>query len=97
MTDTLSQAPISPVRTADPDHLAAGAPLVLAQRVEKQFGTLKVLKGCAADTAATCAELLPAAVSPGFRVRWALPTPSQIERALVLSTFGVLRTKACTL
>ncbi|AMJ63640.1 ectoine/hydroxyectoine ABC transporter ATP-binding protein EhuA [Bosea sp. PAMC 26642] len=28
----------------DADHLA-GAPLVLAQKVEKQFGTLKVLKG----------------------------------------------------
>ncbi|MBN9452485.1 MAG: amino acid ABC transporter ATP-binding protein [Bosea sp.] len=40
MTDTLSQ-----VRTTDPDHLAAGAPLVLAQKVEKHFGPLKVLKG----------------------------------------------------
>jgi ABC-type branched-subunit amino acid transport system ATPase component len=40
MTDILPQ-----VRTADPDHLAAGAPLVLAQKVEKQFGQLKVLKG----------------------------------------------------
>ncbi|RYE29275.1 MAG: amino acid ABC transporter ATP-binding protein [Hyphomicrobiales bacterium] len=40
MNDTLPQ-----VRTTDPDHLAAGAPLVLAERVEKQFGPLKVLKG----------------------------------------------------
>ena len=31
--------------TRDPDHLAAGAPLVLADKVEKRFGSLKVLKG----------------------------------------------------
>ncbi|WP_082767086.1 amino acid ABC transporter ATP-binding protein [Bosea sp. PAMC 26642] len=33
-----------PAVAIDADHLA-GAPLVLAQKVEKQFGTLKVLKG----------------------------------------------------
>ena len=44
MTDILTQTALSEVRTVDPDHLA-GAPLVLAQKVEKQFGTLKVLKG----------------------------------------------------
>jgi polar amino acid transport system ATP-binding protein len=32
-------------RGADADHLAAGAPLVLAERVEKNFGSLNVLKG----------------------------------------------------
>lgn len=31
--------------TVDADHLAAGAPLVLAEKVEKHFGPLKVLKG----------------------------------------------------
>ncbi|MFJ5369325.1 amino acid ABC transporter ATP-binding protein [Bosea sp. CER48] len=40
MNDTLPR-----IRTTDPDHLAAGAPLVIAQKVEKHFGTLKVLKG----------------------------------------------------
>ncbi|UZF93387.1 amino acid ABC transporter ATP-binding protein [Bosea sp. NBC_00550] len=45
MTDILAQAALPNVRTIDPDHLAAGAPLVLAQKVEKHFGQLKVLKG----------------------------------------------------
>ena len=39
MTDILPN-----IRPIDPDHIA-GAPLVLAERVEKQFGQLKVLKG----------------------------------------------------
>ncbi|PTM40078.1 amino acid ABC transporter ATP-binding protein [Bosea sp. 124] len=47
---------LAPVKALDADHLAPGAPLVLARKVQKQFGDLKVLKGI--DLAVNRGEVL---------------------------------------
>ena len=51
---------LPPVVAIDPDHLAPGAPLVLARNVQKQFGDLKVLKGIDLALSSSSCSLLPA-------------------------------------
>src|ERR1700733_13400348 len=56
-----------------------------------------VVVGASAETAATCAGVLPAGIRPSFSVRLLVPTPFQMDFESVDKTFGMSRTKISAL